>query len=63
MKKNVVKKMTVVFHVDDIKVSHKFDKVITKVIEYLYGILPGLKAARGDVHAYLGMRLEYSTKE
>ena len=51
MKKNVVKKMTVVFHVDDIKVSHKFDKVITKVIEYLYGILPGLKAVRGDVHA------------
>ena len=51
--------MIVVFHVDDMKVSHKSDKAITKVIEYLNGIYPGLKELRGNVHDYLGMRLEY----
>ena len=30
--------MTVVFQVDGLKVSHKSDKAITKVIEYLDGI-------------------------
>ena len=30
--------MTVVFNVDDMKVSHKSDKAIKKVIEYLDGI-------------------------
>ena len=30
--------MTVVFHVDDLKVSHKSGKAITKLIEYLGGI-------------------------
>ena len=34
---------TVVFHMDDMKVLHKSDKAITKVIEYLDGIYPGLK--------------------
>ena len=54
--------MTVVFHVDHLKVSHKSDKANTKMIEYLNGIYPGLKSVRGDVHTYLGMRLDYSTK-
>ena len=54
--------MTVVFHVDDLKVSHKSNKAITKVIEYLDGIYPGLKAVCGDVHEYLGMRI-YSRSE
>ena len=30
--------MTVLFHVDDLKVSHKSDKAVTKLIEYLDGI-------------------------
>ena len=54
--------MTVLFHMDDLKVSHKIDKAITEVIEYLDGAYPELKAVRVDVHDYLGMRLEYSTK-
>ena len=48
----------VLFHMDDLKVSHKIDKAITKVIEYVDGIYQGLKALRGDVHDYLGMRLD-----
>ena len=53
--------MTVVFHVDDMKVSYKIDKAITKAIEYLDGVYPGIKAVRGNVHDYLGMRLDYLT--
>ena len=41
--------ITVVFHVDDMKELQKRDKTITKVIEYLDGIYPGLKVLRGDV--------------
>ena len=48
-------KMTVVFHVDALKVSHKINKAITTLIEYLDGIYSGLKAVCGDVHDYLGM--------
>ena len=54
--------MTVVFHVDDMKVSHKSNKATVKVIEYLNGIYPGLKALCGDVHDYLGIIFGYSTK-
>ena len=49
--------MMVVFHVYVMEVSHKSDKAIIKVIEYLDRIYPGLKSLRGDVHDYLGMRL------
>ena len=42
--------MTGVLHVDDQKVSHKIDKAITKVIQYIDGIYPRLKAVRGYVH-------------
>ena len=52
----------VLFHMDDLKVSHKRDKAITKLIDYLSGIYPVIKAVHGDVHDYLGMRLDYSTK-
>ena len=51
--------MTVVFHVNDLKVSQKSDKDITKVIEYLDGIYPGLKTVIGYIHDYLGMRLDH----
>ena len=47
--------MSVVFHIDDMKVSYKSDKAVKKVIEYLNGVYPGLKAVRVDVHDYLGV--------
>ena len=54
--------MTVFFHMDDLKVSQKINKAITKLIEYLDRIYPGLKSLHVDVHDYLGMRLDKSTK-
>ena len=47
--------MTVVWHVDDLKVSHKKAIEITKLAMYLDDIYPGLKVHRGKIHDYLGM--------
>ena len=52
--------MTVVWHVDDLKVSHAKAIKITKLAMYLDGIYPGLKVNRGKIHDYLGMNLDFS---
>ena len=52
--------MTVVWHVDDLKVSHKKAIEITKLAMYLDDIYPGLKVNRGKIHDYLGMNLDFS---
>ena len=54
--------MTVTWHVDDLKVSHKDKFVVTKFLKYL-GDLYGnrITVNRGKVHDYLGMDLDYST--
>ena len=54
--------MTVVFQVGDLKVLHKSKKSVTKVIDYLGGIYPVLKAVFGGMNNYLGMRLDYLTQ-
>eukprot|EP00804_Cyclotella_cryptica_P004278 CCRYP_013488-RB/>CCRYP_013488-RB protein AED:0.37 eAED:0.20 QI:0/-1/0/1/-1/0/1/0/257 len=53
--------MTVVWHVDDLKVSHKDRKEITKLLVYLgqiYG--PGITVNRGRRHDYLGIDFDFS---
>ena len=55
--------MTVTWHVDDLKVSHKDPFMITPFAQYLstkYG--EQLSVKRGQVYDYLGMDLDYSTK-
>jgi hypothetical protein len=63
------KQCTIVWHVDDLKVSHVDPKVVTAVLESLdarYGqeIVGGKRAPvtinRGKVHDYLGMTLDYT---
>ena len=54
--------MTAVLHLDDLKVSQESDKAIKTLIEYLDEIYPVIKVVHGDVHEYLGMRLDYPTK-
>jgi hypothetical protein len=63
------KQCTIVWHVDDLKVSHVDPKVVTTVLESLdarYGqeIVAGKRAPlttnQGKVHDYLGMTLDYS---
>ena len=54
--------MTVIWHVDDLKISHKNPEAVTKVIKYLDGIYPGVKVKRGKYHEYLGMDFDFATK-
>eukprot|EP00804_Cyclotella_cryptica_P005141 CCRYP_018676-RA/>CCRYP_018676-RA protein AED:0.47 eAED:0.17 QI:0/0/0/0.75/0.33/0.25/4/0/800 len=53
--------MTVMWHVDDLKVSHRDGKKITKLLVYLgqiYG--PGITVNRGRRHDYLGIDFDFS---
>jgi len=55
--------MTVVWHVDDLKVSHMKTLEITKFACYLSQIYgPKLAVKRRKIHDYLGMDLDYSEK-
>jgi hypothetical protein len=64
------KVLTILFHVDDCKISHKSSKVVDDAIEWLraeYEVIfedgtGGMKVRRGKVHDYVGMRIDYSTK-
>jgi hypothetical protein len=54
---------TVVWHIDDLKISHVNKDVVTDIIGLLqnvYGKLTPLTENRGTVHDYLGMRLDFS---
>ena len=59
------KQITIYWHVDDIKASHKESKVIDKFVQWLRDKykekdIGKLKAARGKKHTYLGIDLDYS---
>ena len=55
--------MTVTWHVDDLKVSHKYPFKITLFAQYLYTkYREQLSMKYGQVHDYLGMDLDYYTK-
>ena len=51
-----------VWHVDDMKVSHKNKEEVTKFIEYMKGVYgEKIPVAIGKKHTYVGMDLEYSS--
>jgi hypothetical protein len=54
------KQMTVIWHVDDLKVSHVDAFELTKFASYLSSIYGGLAVHQGKKHDYLGMDLDYS---
>ena len=56
--------LSVIFHVDDLKVSHKDPKVVDDFFQLLdseYGKEVPLTVSRGKVHVYLGFTIDYST--
>jgi Reverse transcriptase (RNA-dependent DNA polymerase) len=58
------KQCTILWHVDDLKISHEDETVVSKIIEILderYGKISPLVVTRGKVHDYLGMTLDFST--
>eukprot|EP00804_Cyclotella_cryptica_P010749 CCRYP_005527-RA/>CCRYP_005527-RA protein AED:0.26 eAED:0.17 QI:0/0/0/1/1/1/3/0/840 len=54
------KQMTVVWHVEDLKVSHVDGKEITKLTIYLGRVFgPGITVNRGQRHEYLGIDFDF----
>ena len=56
------KQITVVWHVDDLKISHDNGDTVDALIRKLskqYGKEVDLKIHRGKVHEYLGKKLDY----
>ena len=54
--------MTICWHVDDLKVSHKYQNDVTVLAENLadpYG--PKTTVSRGKVHEYLGMDIDWDS--
>ena len=60
------KQLTVMFHIDDLLITHESDKVVTEFIEKLkgiYGQRDPLNVTRGKFHEYLGMSLDFESVE
>jgi hypothetical protein len=57
------KQFTVVWHVDDIKMSHVDEKEVSKLITWLKSVYgEDMRVSRGKVHDYLGMTLDLTNK-
>ena len=57
------KQCTIIWHVDDLKISHAEESVVKSVVSELtkrYGKVKSLTVNSGKVHDYLGMTLDYS---
>ena len=52
--------MTIVWHVDDLKVSHKKPWKVTKIAIWLLSIYGEIKVQWGKILNYLGMTLDYT---
>jgi hypothetical protein len=63
------KQITICFHVDDCKISHVSEKVVDYTVAWLRQEYESIftngtgkmKEARGKVHTYLGMTLDFTT--
>jgi hypothetical protein len=56
---------TLLFHVDDLKSSHKDPKVNDQFYKWLqdnYGVHGEVTIHQGKIHEYLGMEIDYSVK-
>ena len=54
------KQMTICWHVDDLKVSHKRGAEVKKLESWLRSIYGNITVSEGSKHTYLGMDLDYS---
>ena len=50
---------TILWHVDDVKISHKDPEVVTKIIKQLEDVYGVMNVTRGKKHVYVGMTLNY----
>ena len=56
------KQMTICWHVDDLKISHRRKAEVQKIGHWLRSIYGNISVSHGDKHTYLGMDLDYSDK-
>ena len=49
------KQCTIVWHVDDLKISHVDPKIVDRILEYLTSKYEELSTTRGNKHTYVGM--------
>jgi hypothetical protein len=57
------KQFTVVWHVDDIKMSHEEENEVTRLLTWLKSIYgEDMRLSRGRVHDYLGMTLDFTNR-
>ena len=55
--------MTVTWHVDDLKVSHRDPKAVTVFLCELAQLYKGeISVTRGKIHTYLGIDFDFSSK-
>ncbi|KAI2506284.1 Reverse transcriptase (RNA-dependent DNA polymerase) [Fragilaria crotonensis] len=54
------KQCTIVWYVDDMKISHADPAVVTSVIEKLEAKFGKMKTTRGKEHTFLGMKIKYT---
>ena len=54
--------MAVVWHVEYLKISHKYPEEVTKMITYLESIYGDTTIKRGKKHTYIGMDIYLSNK-
>ena len=57
------KQCTIVFYVDDNKVSHKDPKVVTEILEKMSEYFGELTISRGDKHDFLGINITLNRKK
>ena len=55
--------LTVVWHVDDLKISHIKRSVVTDTILWMESKYGKINAKRGKLHDYLGMTLDFTTRK
>ena len=55
------KQITVVCHLDDLKVSHADSRVVDQMVDWLRSIYGKMNVTRGPKHEYLGIDVDYST--
>ena len=57
------KQCTILWHVDDLKISHMDSDVVTSILDEIndwYGEISPLTITRGMIHDYLGMTIDFS---
>ena len=56
------KQCTIVFYIDDNKISHVYKDVVTDILNQISARFGDLTVSRGNIHDFLGMKIEVKDK-